>query len=78
MCSIRSGAIRWLIPTFIKVVLDNFSIALTVCRSYILYDFQKFCDFENIGQSHAEQLSQWRCWMANVNTEKDVAEHFSL
>ena len=43
----RSGPIRWLISTSIKVMLEHFSLALTVFQIFTF----KYRDLENVGQS---------------------------
>ena len=63
----HKGPIQWPILTSLKVVLEHFSQALTVFQ--ILYDFQKFCDPENIGHGHNVQHLVWRHSIANIILE---------
>ena len=37
MCNIRNGAIRWLVSTSIKVLLEQFSLSLTVFQILYIY-----------------------------------------
>ena len=52
--NVRDGPIRWQISTSIKVVLEHFSLALTVLR----ISHFKICDLENVGECNVVQNSQ--------------------
>ena len=58
--NILNGSIRWQISISIKVVLEHFSLTLTV---FEIFTFQNF-DLENLGHGHDVQQLQWRHSMA--------------
>ena len=72
--NIRSDAIQLRIPTSIKIVARNYTLALTVS------DMLRFemSDNENLGQSHGLQDLQWTISTANINVYKSYALEFSL
>ena len=63
---IRSDAMQWQIPVSIKVTTRLFMLVLTVLEILRLEMF----DFENLGQSHRVQHSQWSHSMTNINVYK--------
>ena len=70
----RIGDIRWLIPTSIKVVSMQFSLALTVFQILNMI-FRNSCDLENIAQGHIRDGAIERLALASI---KVVLEHISL
>ena len=72
MYNTRYGVILFPVSTSIKVVLEHFSLALTVK----LYDLEKFYDLENIGQYHNVHHSNLCHWYANINLFKSSAWAF--
>ena len=70
--------IRWQISTSRKVILEQFSLALTIFSRKNSHF--KIHDLENVGQGHDVQHSQWSHSMANINLYniKVILEHFLL
>ena len=56
--SIRNDLIRWQRSPSIKVILEHFSLALTV------FEILKILALENVGQGHAGENRDLHCSMA--------------
>ena len=67
-----------LVLTSIKVVFENFSLALTVFEILHIYISSGKCDLENTGQCYDEQHFQWRYSMIVSTSIKVVLENFAL
>ena len=66
MNNICNGAIRWLISTSIKIVLEHFLLTRMVFQILNIIHFQKLYDPENIAKGHDAQHSHWHHSMANT------------
>ena len=66
--NIRNGAIRWPISTSRVVILEHFSLSLTVFQIDIEYDMisRWFCDLKNISLGHGVQHAQWCLLLPNI------------